>query len=206
MVMSMPFQFIVRWVKSEKTGRYYYRLFIDGTGMGLANTRTAPISLRQNMWTPPGGSTAESNFNSEAGTRDAILMRLAETYMIRAEAYGRKGSYGMAVADINVLRERAAYKGGENRPEVCVMYEPQAANLPAGEKNAPYTVTASTYDAIKVTENHFSPEHRKPWLNITSPRLPVRRTCSSTSSTMRRRGNSFPRSCLGRPAQRRNSL
>ncbi len=158
MVMSMPFQFIVRWVKSEKTGRYYYRLFIDGTGMGLANTRTAPyLSSAKYVDPSRGGSTAESNFNSEAGTRDAILMRLAETYMIRAEAYGRKGSYGMAVADINVLRERAAYKGGENRPEVCVMYEPQAANLPAGEKNAPYTVTASTYDAIKVTENHFSP-------------------------------------------------
>ena len=104
-----------------------------------------------------GGSASESNFNSENGTRDAILMRLAETYMIRAEAYGRQGQYSLAVDDINVLRQRAAYKGGESRPAVLVQWEPGAAALPAEEKVAPYTVTGSTFNEIMVTENHFTP-------------------------------------------------
>ena len=58
-------------------------------------------------------------------------MRLAETYLIRAEAYGRKGQYAQAVDDINVLRQRAAYKAGESRPNVLVEWEPKAAILAA---------------------------------------------------------------------------
>jgi len=158
MVNSQPFQFMVRWVKSAKTSKYYYRLYIDGTPMGLATTRTAPyLSSKKYVDPTRGGSADEANFNSESGTRDAILMRLAETYLIRAEAYGRKGTYNLAVDDINVLRTRAAYKSGENRPEICAVLEPQAAKLPASEKLSPYRVDASTYNAIKVTENYFTP-------------------------------------------------
>jgi hypothetical protein len=153
MVMSLPYQFAVRWVKSVKTARYYYRLApFDQSNMGLTTTRTAPyLSSRKYVDPTRGGSADESNFNS-----DAILMRVAETYLIRAEAYGRKGNYTSALADINVLRERAAYKAGEARHEVCVTYEPQAANLTAAEKVAPYSAMNS-YSAIKVTENHFTP-------------------------------------------------
>lgn len=158
MVMSMPFQFMVRWVKSALTGNYYYRLFIDGSGMGLATTRTAPyLSSRKYVDPTRGGSADEANFNSESGTRDAILMRLAETYLIRAEAYGRKGDYTSAVNDINVLRQRAAYKPGENRPAVLAQYEPQAATLSSDERTAPYPVTSNAYNAIMVTENVFTP-------------------------------------------------
>ncbi len=158
MVMSLPYQFMVRWVVSAETGNYYYRLFIDGSSMGLATTRTAPY-LSSNKYVDPsrGGSTDEANFNSEAGTRDAILMRLAETYLIRAEAYGRTGQYGLAVDDINVLRQRASYKGGENRPDVLVEWEPDAESLPDAEKVPPYTVGGDTYSEIMVTENHFTP-------------------------------------------------
>jgi hypothetical protein len=158
MVNSQPFQFMVRWVRSAVTGKYYYRLFIDGTNMGLTTTRTAPYFSSKKYVDPTrGGSSDEANFNSESGTRDAILMRLAETYLIRAEAYGRKGMYNLAVDDINVLRYRAAYKSGEARPEVCVTYEPQAASLPAPDKVTPFTATGNPYNAITVTENIFTP-------------------------------------------------
>jgi starch-binding outer membrane protein, SusD/RagB family len=158
MMRSLPFQFMVRWVRSAKTGNYYYRLFIDGSSMGLATTRTAPYLASKKYVDPTrGGSADEANFNSENGTRDAILMRLAETFLIRAEAYGRKGQYTEAVNDINVLRQRAAYKPGESRPNVLVEYEPGATALPANEKIAPYAVTANSYNAIMVTENHFTP-------------------------------------------------
>ena len=157
-VMSQPYQFLVRWVQSSVTGRYYYRLWHDGTAMGL-NTGRRNIYLSSKKFVDPmrGGSADEANFNSENGTKDAILMRLAETYLIRAEAYGRKGQFSLAVADINVLRNRAAYKSGENRPSVLVEWEPKATTLAPAEQVPPYAATTSSFSKITVTENHFTP-------------------------------------------------
>ncbi len=158
MVMSMPFQFMVRWIVSSVTGKYYYRLWHNGTNMGLATGMTAPYLSSKKFVDPTrGGSADEANFNSESGTRDAILMRLAETYLIRAEANGRKGLYSLAVADINVLRQRAAYKSGEARPNVAVEWEPKASTLNTGEKVFPFPADGSSYSKISVTENIFSP-------------------------------------------------
>jgi hypothetical protein len=157
-VMSRPYQFIVRWVRSALTGRYYYRLNYNQNSIGL-NTGVAPPYLSVKKYIDPlrGGSADESNFNSEAGTRDAILMRLAETYLVRAEAYGRKGLYAQAVADINVLRQRAAFKNGESRPNVLVEWEPKATTLAASEKTTPYPANGTSYNTIRVTEDYFTP-------------------------------------------------
>jgi starch-binding outer membrane protein, SusD/RagB family len=157
-VMSQPYQFIVRWVRSEVTGRFYYRLNYNQTNIGLNTGAPAPyLSVKKYVDPLRGGSADESNFNSENGTRDAILMRLGETYLIRAEAYGRKGMYLEAVNDINVLRQRAAYKTGENRPNVLVEWEPLASTLATSEKASPYPANGTSFNAIRVTENHFTP-------------------------------------------------
>jgi starch-binding outer membrane protein, SusD/RagB family len=52
---------------------------------------------------------------SQFGRRDGILARLADTYLMVAEAYGRKGLFADALPFINAVRDRAAYKDGEDR-------------------------------------------------------------------------------------------
>ncbi len=53
--------------------------------------------------------------NDTDGRLDFKLFWLAETYLIAAEAYGRKGDYAKAAEYLNVVRRRAAYKEGEKK-------------------------------------------------------------------------------------------
>ncbi len=57
-----------------------------------------------------------SDVNYQAGSRNFHRMRLAETYLIAAEAYGRKGDWTNALKNINIVRQRAAYLTGEQKP------------------------------------------------------------------------------------------
>ncbi|MCM1138677.1 MAG: RagB/SusD family nutrient uptake outer membrane protein, partial [Muribaculum sp.] len=54
-------------------------------------------------------------YAGDNGSRDIILARLGETYLVRAEIKVRLNDYAGAKEDINVLRRRAAWKNGENR-------------------------------------------------------------------------------------------
>lgn len=61
--------------------------------------------------------TQRPDMNYEPGGRNFVRMRLGETYLIAAEAYGRKGDFEKAASLINVVRKRAAYKEGEAKPQ-----------------------------------------------------------------------------------------
>jgi starch-binding outer membrane protein, SusD/RagB family len=61
---------------------------------------------------------ARDNFQSEFGVRDLVVARLAETYLIAAEAYGRKGDYEKAAFYINIVRKRAGYKATDKYPYI----------------------------------------------------------------------------------------
>lgn len=71
----------------------------------------------------------------EEGYRDGILARLADTYLIAAEAYGRLGNYAKAMEYINKLRERAAYKDGEVRHNLYYWIENSDRGNPSTEAN-----------------------------------------------------------------------
>lgn len=85
------------------------------------------------------------SFGDDKGTRDGILARLSETYLIAAEAYGRNGDYATALKYVNDLRTRAAYKAGEPRSNVYYLAE----QVPFGETN-------STAADLQVTEASFT--------------------------------------------------
>ena len=82
-------------------------------------------------------------------------MRSAEMYLVRAEAYGRKGQYDQAIADINVLRKRASFKPGESRDDVIARLYPGHEQLSPEEQVYPYTVAEDTYEKIKVDATYW---------------------------------------------------
>ncbi|MDR2498861.1 MAG: RagB/SusD family nutrient uptake outer membrane protein [Tannerellaceae bacterium] len=86
------------------------------------------------------------DMNYEQGSRNFIRMRFAETYLIAAEAYGRKGDYDKAAEYINVVRKRAAYKEGEIKPKEWTTVD----------NGAPANLTASTEQEILVTPADIS--------------------------------------------------
>jgi starch-binding outer membrane protein, SusD/RagB family len=81
----------------------------------------------------------------QQGVRNGILARLGETYLIAAEAYGRKGDYGKALEYINVLRQRAAYKAGEVK-------NPEYWSVEGGLRGD----VSSTFPQIRATEELFT--------------------------------------------------
>ncbi|MFZ0280439.1 MAG: RagB/SusD family nutrient uptake outer membrane protein [Bacteroidales bacterium] len=50
-----------------------------------------------------------------AGRRDGIYARVAETYLIKAEALIRQNKYNEAITVMNIVRARAQFKDGEDR-------------------------------------------------------------------------------------------
>ncbi|HEY5469865.1 MAG TPA: RagB/SusD family nutrient uptake outer membrane protein [Bacteroidales bacterium] len=57
-----------------------------------------------------------TSINARQGHRNFVRMRLAETYLIAGEAYGRKGDWPNALKYINVVRKRASFADGEMKP------------------------------------------------------------------------------------------
>jgi hypothetical protein len=90
-------------------GKYYGYGTFATTGSSAFSGCTFP-SLNKFM----DGTRPEVGSNG-LGTRDFINARVAETYLIAAEVKVRQGDFPGALPYINKLRERAAYKAGEDR-------------------------------------------------------------------------------------------
>ena len=148
--VAQPYVLYPRWVK--KGNEYFYRKtgadrLVSNTGLLIG--RTLRPSSRK--FIDPNRSTVDNHF----GTRDVAIFRLAETYLIRAEVFGRLGDYGNAINDINVLRARAAYKAGEKRAEVIARLYPGYEKLDQSERKFPYAALADTYSKIKVDASYW---------------------------------------------------
>lgn len=76
-----------------------------------------------------------SDINYQAGSRNFHRMRLAETYLIAAEAYGRKGDFVNALKYLNVVRTRAAYAEGEAKPAEVYTIDGAANNTTSTVSN-----------------------------------------------------------------------
>lgn len=82
------------------------------------------------------------DINYQAGSRNFHRMRLAETYLIAAEAYGRKGDWTNALKYINIVRKRAAWAEGETK-------SPQVYKIAGGANNTTATdLTVTQADLI----------------------------------------------------------
>lgn len=77
-------------------------------------------------------------FSADEGSRDLILARLAETYLVRAEIKVRLNDYAGAKEDINVLRKRGAWHQGENRSYFVDGCYAAAASSPHVKANDTY--------------------------------------------------------------------
>lgn len=83
--------------------------------------------------------------NEAAGSREWVRMRLGETYLIAAEAAGRKSDYTTAAYYINEVRKRASWKEGETKMAQYWIEEGGAV----GDTN-------STYPEIEVKASDIS--------------------------------------------------
>jgi hypothetical protein len=123
------------------TETYRYRYYAWNREEPTQNNRYYPPLLK--YFDPKRLST-----NDTQGGREWVKMRLAETYLIAAEAAGRKGDYQTAAEYINVVRKRAAWQEGETKM-------PQYWREEGGQMGD----TNSTFDEIEVTvakiQNNF---------------------------------------------------
>jgi hypothetical protein len=85
-------------------------LFIVRNDGSLTTTPLDTLQLYYPLITKILGTPLNNDLLSGNSSKDFSRMRVAETYLLRAEAYFRKGDLANAAKDINVIRTRARAK------------------------------------------------------------------------------------------------
>jgi starch-binding outer membrane protein, SusD/RagB family len=97
-------------ITGKPTPHAYVRYLANGTGF---------LNLPANVSRFPSLSKyldgSRPAIPATAGRRDGIFARVAETYLIKAEALIRQNKYPEAITVINIVRARAQFKAGEDR-------------------------------------------------------------------------------------------
>ncbi|MBN1415286.1 MAG: RagB/SusD family nutrient uptake outer membrane protein [Bacteroidales bacterium] len=102
--------YITKNVVPDKRLRNYVVIDRDSLFRGDTIYTIADLYLPLKKFFDPN----RSDPNSKPGFNDILVMRLAEMYMIAAEAAFQLGDNAGAANDINVIRARAAFPGKEN--------------------------------------------------------------------------------------------
>lgn len=126
------------------TGKVVPNVFVnysngDWVAQNWGNNRFVSISKHEE------GSRTAVKANSN---RDGVLARTGETYLIKAEALVRQGNYQAAIDVVNLLRERAQFKEGEDRSHHVA--GGQAANGGLDEPFDAYTNKSSYYESNNI--------------------------------------------------------
>lgn len=95
---------------------------------------------------------ARNAIASQFGTRDGIIARSAEDVLFAAEAYARMARlkndnsyYDLCIAEINKLRDRAAYKAGEDRAKHVDGGQAYKSNSACSGKGGGYSADGAIY-------------------------------------------------------------
>lgn len=97
--------------------KFYYNNATSSYFKKLVEPKTALDDTMRNIYPYPrkiDGKPWNNNNTSGRSGKDVIVFRLAETYLLRAEAYLQKGELVKAAGDINLLRLRAKAKPVES--------------------------------------------------------------------------------------------
>lgn len=98
---------------------------------------------------------------NDYSSRDGVLARVGETYLLKAEALVRQGKYQEAINVVNILRGRAAYKAGEDRTlhtdgnqafENNVQYDQYKEQYKAYSKTNTYILSTGVSDFSHATD------------------------------------------------------
>lgn len=98
----------VEWTKAQRAAKPYQVL--------VPSAYTAALFPTLQKFLDP----LRPDLTYEAGSRDYLAFRLAETYLILAEAQFKQAKTAEAVAAINAVRRRAAFSGKETAMEITV--------------------------------------------------------------------------------------
>ncbi len=106
----------VKWTEQKKKAKRYLvvnedEYFITPSDKGAQSMSHFPLCFKFDDPDAPYE-------NKDNGTRDAVIYRLGETYLMAAEAEFQLGNLNNAAGYLNKIRERAAYPGKESAMKI----------------------------------------------------------------------------------------
>lgn len=113
------------WTQEQKDAvNYFVDNYDDISGL---NNRLAPSLLKHHDPTRP-------SVNTNQGKKDIVILRLAETYLLAAEAYWRLNNKPKVLENINVVRMKAALPGKEDDMKIIDWPDGDLDNLILDER------------------------------------------------------------------------